>query len=206
MPNQIFAYARVSTSDQNLDLQIDALKKNGYDKLFKEKLSGKKTTDRPELTKMLEQLREGDTVVIYKLDRISRSTKDLIAIAEDLKERKVNFISLKEKIDTKTAMGMCFFNVTSAFAQLERDMISERTKAGLEAARKRGKKPGRKKGMSEALKLKCKSVYAIYQSDDSQSVESLCKKFEIPKSSFYRYKNQFIDNAPEKQMDAFAIR
>ncbi|MDC0535541.1 hypothetical protein OAO18_07000, partial [Francisellaceae bacterium] len=91
-------------------------------------------------------------------------------------------------------------------AQLERDLISERTKAGLKAARERGRKPGRKKGMSDELKLKCESVYAIYQSSDSESVEKLCKRFNLQKSSFYRWKVDYIDSKPEQQIDAFAIR
>lgn len=114
--------------------------------------------------------------------------------------------SENDTIDTKTPMGNFFFNVTSSFAQLERDLISERTKAGLEAARKRGRKPGRKKGMSEELILKCKSVYAIYQTDDNESVEMLCRRYNLQRSSFYRWKNEYIDNAPEQQMDVFTIR
>ncbi len=96
--------------------------------------------------------------------------------------------------------------MTSSFAQLERDLISERTKAGLEAARKRGKKPGRKKGISDELKLKCESVYAIYQNSDSESVEKLCKRFNLQKSSFYRWKVEYIDSKLEQKIDAVATR
>jgi DNA invertase Pin-like site-specific DNA recombinase len=206
MPNKIFAYARVSTQDQKLDLQLDALKYHGYDEIFKEKISGKKTKDRPALLEMLSKVREGDTVLIYKFDRLSRSMRDLVSIAQELKEKKIHFKSMTESIDTKTPMGNFFFNVTSSFAELERDLISERTKAGLEAARKRGRKPGRKKGMSEELILKCKSVYAIYQTEDNESVEMLCKRYNLQRSSFYRWKVEYIDNVPEKQLDVFAIR
>jgi DNA invertase Pin-like site-specific DNA recombinase len=206
MTNRIFAYARVSTQDQKLDSQLDALKEHGYDELFQEKVSGKKTKDRPALLEMLGKVREGDIVLIYKFDRLSRSMRDLVSIAEEIKEKKAHFKSLSEDINTSTPMGNFFFNVTSSFAQLERDLISERTKAGLEAARKRGKKPGRKKGMSDELKLKCESVYAIYQSSDSESVEKICKRFNLQKSSFYRWKVDYIDSKPEQQIDVFSIR
>jgi DNA invertase Pin-like site-specific DNA recombinase len=206
MASRIYAYARVSTQDQKLDLQLDALKKHGYDELFQEKISGKKTKDRPALLEMLSRVREDDLVLIYKFDRLSRSMRDLVSIAEEIKEKKAHFKSLSEEINTCTPMGNFFFNVTSSFAQLERDLISERTKAGLKAARERGRKPGRKKGMSEELKLKCESVYAIYQSSDSESVEKLCKRFNLQKSSFYRWKVTYIDSKPEQQIDAFTIR
>lgn len=206
MSNLVYAYARVSTKDQNLSMQLDELKKKGYDKLFTEKQSGKNIKDRPELQKMLEQLRKGDTVLIYKVDRLGRSAKDLITLGEIFKEKEIKFISIHDKIDTSTSMGSFFYNLIALFAQLERENISERTKSGLEAARKRGKKPGRKKGMTKEMQTTCKNIYDLYMCNPTQSVEALCKRFSINKSSYYRYKNEFIDNAPEHQMDVLTAR
>lgn len=135
----IFGYARVSTDDQNLSLQIDALTHYGIDKLFQEKVTGAKK-DRPQLEEMINLLREGDSVVIYKLDRISRSTKHLIELSELFEELSVNFISIQDNVDTSTSMGRFFFRVMASLAELERDIIIERTNSGLKAARVRGKK------------------------------------------------------------------
>lgn len=133
---KIFGYARVSTQDQNLDHQIDALMKAGAAVIYKEKITGTKK-DRHELAQLLKAISEGDSVVIYKLDRISRSTKHLIELAETFEEKKVNFISIQDSIDTSTAMGRFFFRTMASIAELERDIISERTKSGLQSARMR---------------------------------------------------------------------
>src|SRR5690242_2262746 len=123
---KIFGYARVSTQDQNLDLQIDSLKKAGAAVIYKEKITGTKK-ERPELEQLLKAISEGDSVVVYKLDRISRSTKHLIELAETFEEKKVNFISIQDCIDTSSAMGRFFFRTMASIAELERDIISERT-------------------------------------------------------------------------------
>ncbi len=109
MASKIFAYTRVSTQDQKLDSQLDALKEHGYDVLFQEKVSGKKTKDRPALLEMLGKVREGDTLLIYKFDRLSRSMRDLVSIAEEIKEKKAHFKSLSEEINTNIPMGNFFF-------------------------------------------------------------------------------------------------
>ena len=132
-------YARVSTQDQNLDMQIDELKKHGCERIYQEKITGTKK-DRPELEEMLKTLRSGDTVIVYKLDRISRSTKHLIELSDFFNENNVEFISIQDKIDTSTPMGKFFFRMMASIAELERDIISERTKGGLASARARGKK------------------------------------------------------------------
>lgn len=138
----IFGYARVSTNDQNMDLQIDALKKVNVDKIFEEKITGAKK-ERPELSELLKVIRPGDTIIIYKLDRISRSTKHLIELTELFEEKEINFISIQDSIDTSTSVGKFFFRIMANLAELERDIIVERTKAGLTAARARGRYGGR---------------------------------------------------------------
>jgi DNA invertase Pin-like site-specific DNA recombinase len=149
-------YGRVSTLDQSLDLQMDALEKEGCIKIFEEKASGK-NDDRVELAKALEYLREGDALVVYKLDRLARSTKKLIEISELLDQRGIELISIRDNIDTTTAVGRAMFKMIAVIAELERDIISERTMAGLQAARARGRKGGRprtdEKKINQAIKL-----------------------------------------------------
>jgi len=136
-------YARVSTEDQNTSLQIDALKNAGCEQLFEEKVSCK-SKDRPELDVCLKVLREGDTLVVWRLDRLGRSLEHLVQIIRDLESRNIGFLSLTESIDTTNAGGKLIFHIFAALAEFERNLISERTKAGLKAARARGRKGGRK--------------------------------------------------------------
>jgi DNA invertase Pin-like site-specific DNA recombinase len=136
-------YARVSTEDQNTSLQTDALKNAGCEQLFEEKVSGK-SKDRPELDICLKVLREGDILVVWRLDRLGRSLEHLVQIIRDLELRKIGFLSLTESIDTTNAGGKLIFHIFAALAEFERNLISERTKAGLKAARARGRKGGRK--------------------------------------------------------------
>lgn len=149
-------YARVSTIDQSLDLQMDALNKEGCDCIYSEKQSGAKD-DREELANALSHLREGDTLVVYKLDRLARSTKKLIDVYEQLSQKGVQLHSIVDKIDTTTPTGRAMFKMIGVIAELEREMIVERTRAGLEAARARGRKGGRPKKehnkMQDAFKL-----------------------------------------------------
>ncbi|MDQ0415805.1 recombinase family protein [Mesobacillus stamsii] len=160
----IVGYARVSTQDQNLQLQIDALQNAGCFEIFEEKITGTKK-DRPALNEMLKMLRSGDRVVVYKLDRISRSTKHLIELAELFEEKGVEFVSISDSIDTSTSTGRFFFRMLASLAELERDIISERTKAGLQSARARGRKGGRptvdKKKVDLALKMYNSKQYSI---------------------------------------------
>ena len=142
-------YARVSTRDQNLDLQLAALKGAGCDRIFEDTMSGTKA-GRPGLAKALEALREGDTLIVWKLDRLGRSVKDLLDFAGGLNERGIGFVSLTDSIDTTTASGRFFFNVMASLAQMERELMVERTQAGLRAAREQGRIGGRKRVMTEA--------------------------------------------------------
>ena len=149
---EIIGYARVSTREQNLDLQLDALKEAGCKLIFEEKVSGVK--DRPELDKALAYLREGDTFVIWKLDRLGRSLKDLVYIVDCLQKRKIAFKSIVDGIDTNSALGRCQFGIFASLAEYEREIIVERTRAGLQAAKERGKLTGRPIGLSEDAKRK----------------------------------------------------
>jgi DNA invertase Pin-like site-specific DNA recombinase len=145
----LIGYARVSTNDQNLSLQKEALEKCGCEKIYEDKVSGTRA-NRPGLDKALEMLREGDTLVVWKLDRLGRSVKNLITLVSELNEKGIHFKSLTDSIDTTTPSGRFFFHVMASLAEMERDLIVERTKAGLEAAKKLGRKGGRKRKMTDS--------------------------------------------------------
>ena len=151
-----FGYARVSTDQQVLDRQIDALNKYGVDKIYTEKMTGTKAS-RPELDNLRNALRDGDTVVIESLSRLGRSSKDLLTLIEDFDNDGITLVSLKESIDISTPTGKLLVTVLSALAQFERDLIVERTREGLASARARGRKGGRPKTdpkkVQNALKL-----------------------------------------------------
>jgi len=180
----IYGYARVSTQDQNLDLQLDALGKAGAETIFSEKVSGTKT-DRPELTELLSTVGEGDKVIIWKLDRLGRSTRHLIEVAEDLKDRGVELVSIKDNIDTSTAAGKLFFNMMAALAEFERDMLSERTIAGQKAAVDRGAVVGRPVGLSDQLKAVASQAVKIYKRRDMSATEA-CGLLGISRASYYK--------------------
>lgn len=147
----LIGYARVSTEDQKLDGQLDALKATGAEKIFADKITGTARV-RPELDRMLDQLRQGDVVVVTKYDRLARSLRDLLEIVDTIQARGAGFRSLAEDIDTTTPAGRLVFHVFASIAQFERERISERTREGLEAARKRGRVGGRPPALSAAQK------------------------------------------------------
>ncbi len=180
----IFGYARVSTDEQNLDMQLDALNRYGAEKIYKEKMTGTRK-DRPQLEELLKVLRKGDKVVVYKLDRISRSTKHLIELSEQFNELDVDFISISDNIDTSTAMGKFFFRMMASIAELERDIISERTKSGLEAARARGRMGGRPSKQSE----KVETALKMYKSKD-HTIREITEATSLSKTTLYRYLNK----------------
>lgn len=155
----LIGYARVSTPDQNLDLQIDALNKAGCQKIFDDKISGSRA-DRPGLTKTLEMLREGDTLVVWKLDRLGRSVKHLVDLVALLHQQGVQFKSLSDAIDTGTPAGRFFFHMMASLAQMERELTAERTRAGLEIARQLGRKGGRKRQMTDSKIESAKKLLA----------------------------------------------
>ena len=182
-------YARISTKDQNLEMQLDALQKQGCEQIFKEMASGAKT-DRPELEKLLSQLRKGDTVVVYKLDRLGRSLKHLLEVVALLKEKQVGLYSISDSIDTATAQGRLFFNISASFAEFERELIKERTYAGLAAARARGRKGGRRRGMTPEAENKAILAASYYSETDENKklgVNEIAKKIGVSKMTLYKY-------------------
>ncbi|MGE4498899.1 MAG: recombinase family protein [Hydrogenovibrio sp.] len=145
----IIGYARVSTQDQNLGLQLDALEKAGCEQTFQEKITGK-NKDRPELNICLKTLRAGDVLVVWKLDRLARSLKDLVEIISELESKEIGFKSLTESIDTTSPGGKLIFHIFGALSEFEHSLIRERTIEGLKAARARGRKGGRKPAMNRS--------------------------------------------------------
>ena len=177
-------YARVSTQDQNLRMQLDELKGFGCEKIYKEKISGK-SKDRPELEKMIAHLRKGDTVVVWKLDRLGRSLRDLIDLIEAFKKSSVTFISIKDSINTATATGKFTFNIFASLAEFEREIIRERTLAGLAAAKARGRMGGRKPGLSPAALQTAKTAKILF--DQNISPIDISKQLNISRATVYRY-------------------
>jgi DNA invertase Pin-like site-specific DNA recombinase len=155
----LIGYARVSTQDQNLDLQIEALTKASCKKIFDDKISGSRA-ERPGLAKALEMLREGDTLVVWKLDRLGRSVKNLVDLVGDLHKQGVQFKSLTDAIDTGTPSGRFFFHVMASLAEMERELTVERTRAGLAVARLLGRKGGRKRQMTDSKIESAKKLLA----------------------------------------------
>jgi DNA invertase Pin-like site-specific DNA recombinase len=178
----LVGYARVSTQDQNPALQLDALKAAGCEKVFIEKASGAQR-DRPELLAALGSLRAGDSLVVWKLDRLARSLKQLIETVELLESRDIGLRSLTEAIDTTTAGGKLVFHVFGALAEFERSIIRERTKAGLEAARAQGKKGGR----PPALVAKDLAAAKAMLSDPAITMEDVAKRLKVAPSTLYRH-------------------
>ncbi|MET0035991.1 MAG: recombinase family protein [Candidatus Thiodiazotropha lotti] len=177
-------YARVSTQDQSLDLQLDALEAAGCERIYKDKARGR-SFDRQELQSCLKALRKGDQLVVWKLDRLGRSMKHLIETVEQLNECGVEFISLQEKIDTSSSGGKLVFGVFAALAEFERSLISERTKEGLAAARKRGRKGGRPKKLSDDDVQIAKKLLAA----PDTTVTEVAAHFGVGRNTLYRYIN-----------------
>ena len=174
-------YARVSTQDQDLSLQYDALRQAQCDKIYEDKASGVKAS-RDGLTLALEVLRENDRLVVWKLDRLGRSLKDLVAIVCDLEQRGVHFKCLTDQIDTSTTSGRFFFHVMASLAQMERDLTVERTRAGLEAARRQGRTGGRKRKMDE---FKIAAAKQLLQ--EGMSHRDVAKNLEVSVPTLYRW-------------------
>ena len=155
----LIGYARVSTQDQNLDLQTEALTKAGCKRIFNDKISGSRA-ERPGLTKALEMLREGDTLIVWKLDRLGRSVKNLVDLVGELHKQGIQFKSLTDAIDTGTPSGRFFFHVMASLAEMERELTVERTRAGLDVARQLGRKGGRKRQMTDSKIESAKKLLA----------------------------------------------
>ena len=180
MKNYTFGYARVSTEQQNLDRQLDALQKYGCDMIYNEKMTGTKR-DRPEMSKLLDRMTEGDTVVIESLSRLGRSTKDLIELTELFEQKGVHLVSLKESIDTSTSTGKLLFTLMSAIAQFERDVIADRTREGLKSARARGRTGGRPRTSPDAIR----KAIRLYNTKE-YSITEIEEMTGVKKSTLYR--------------------
>src|SRR5438445_6735454 len=170
----LIGYARVSTADQTLNLQKDALEKIGCSKIFTDTASGAKT-ERKGLEEALAYVREGDSLVVWKLDRLGRSLKHLIETITNLNNRNIGFQSITENIDTTTSGGKLIFHIFGALAEFERDIIRERTNAGLEAARARGRLGGRPKALTDKKQAMAQALY----NDKSNSIADICKTLNI---------------------------
>lgn len=177
-------YARISTNDQNLDLQLDALRLHGCKKFYSDIVSGAKAS-RPGLDEMLKNAREDDVIVIWKLDRLGRSLKHLVDLVAELNERKIGLQSLNDPIDTTTAQGRLVFNIFASLAEFEREIIRERTNAGLAAARARGRTGGRKPGLSEDAQRKARIAESYYK--EGMPVNQIAKNLNISKATLYKY-------------------
>jgi len=180
-----YGYARVSTKDQVLDMQIDALKNVGCHKVFYEVAKGAKT-DRPEWLKLLNEIQAGDTLVIWKLDRMGRSLQHLIKIVNDLIDKNVDIISLQDPLNTTNAQGRLIFNMFASLAEFEKDLIRERTMAGLKSARARGRMGGRPKGLSEKAKRVACAAEALYNQKELKPDE-IAAQLDISKTTLYKY-------------------
>lgn len=189
----IFGYARVSTIEQNLDRQLDALKLTGAEEIIQEKVTGTKS-DRPELNRLLGKLRKDDIILVMDLTRLSRSTKDLFSLVELIEKKGANIKSIKENwLDTTTPTGKLLFTMIAGISQFERDLISQRTKEGLEAARARGKVGGRK---SKLDTIKKQTIFNLYQ-DKKTSIKDICSMFDITKPTLYKVIEEISNNNAE---------
>jgi DNA invertase Pin-like site-specific DNA recombinase len=178
-------YARVSTRDQSMSMQVEALKEAGCDKIYEEIASGAKTV-RPVLDEIIRNLREGDTIVIWKLDRLGRNLAHLIHLTTVLLEKKVGLISMNDPIDTTTSQGRLIFGIFASLAEFERELIRERTQAGLKSARARGRNGGRPKGMSQDALEKATIAEALY-TNGTIPVKKIAEQLDISKTTLYLY-------------------
>ena len=177
-------YARVSTEDQNLDLQMNALQREGCRQIFQEKITGG-SLDRPQLQKMLEQLRAGDEVVVWKLDRLGRNLSHLIELVNGFADKQVTFTSINDKIDTSTPAGKLIFHIFCSLAEFERAQIRERTLAGLAAARLKGRTGGKPKGLSEDAKKTARVVESLHR--DGHAIKHIAQELSLSRTTVYKY-------------------
>jgi len=178
-------YARVSTRDQNCDLQVDALRAAGCEKIYSEAVSGARA-DRPVLDELLRNIRSGDVLVIWKLDRLGRSLKHLVELVGTLMEKGVGLQSLHDPVDTTTPHGRLTFNLFASLAEFERDLIRERTQAGLTAARARGRNGGRPKGILPQAEATAMAAETLYR-EGKLTTRQIASKLSISKSTLYAY-------------------
>ncbi|MES5957472.1 recombinase family protein [Bacillus fungorum] len=180
----IFGYARVSTKKQNLDMQLGELNRYGCEEIVTEKESGAKK-DRKELQLLLGKLRKGDTLVVYKLDRLGRTMHQLVNLLQEFNDKEIHFVSIKDGIDTSTTMGRFLFHIFGAMAEMEREVINERVVSGVAAAKERGKQGGRKRAHTpEQIEGMLKMV------EQGLPKVDICKMFNVSRATLYRYINE----------------
>lgn len=187
----LIGYARCSTNDQNLDLQLDALEKVGCERIFKDVLSGA-TDDRPGLQQAVEFLKSGDALVVWKMDRLGRSLQHLIQTVSSLANKGIGLKSITESIDTSSASGRLVLHIFGALAEFERDLIRQRTVAGLQAARERGRIGGRRPKMSDSQNMIAQQLF----SERNHSVEQIAKSLGVSRSTVYRNLKIIKPNSP----------
>ena len=180
-----FGYARVSKNEQSLDVQIQKLTAAGCDEIFQEKISGAKD-DRPQLKALMAKLRKGDILCVVRLDRLGRRMMKLVELINDFKVKGIEFVSLENNLDTSSHMGMLLFNICAAFSEMERELIRERVKAGLDAAKRQGRKGGRPRALTDD---KASAILALREAG-KLSVKTICETVKVSRSVFYRCINQ----------------
>lgn len=176
-----FGYARVSKNDQHLEIQLQKLKEAGCDEIYSEKISGAKD-DRPQLKELLSKLRKGDIVCVVRLDRLGRRMLRLVELINEFKTRGIEFVALENNLDTTTTFGMLLFNICAAFSEMERELIRERVKAGLDSAKEKGRKGGRPKSLTQEKEAVLKALHAA----GNMSVKQICNTVGISRSVYYR--------------------
>ncbi len=196
-------YARVSTKDQNLNLQIEALEKAGCEKIYQEKISGT-TKNRPELDKMIEQFREGDQLYVWRLDRLGRSLKNIIDLVLSLSDKGIIIKGITDGVDTSTMNGRLFLNIMASLSEYERELIRERTNAGLQSARARGRLGGRPKGYTKETISKLLLLRSIYK-DSTMRPEEIYKPLGLTRATFYRYA-KILDNHTDEEIKKMATK
>jgi len=176
-----FGYARVSKNDQHLEIQLQKLKGAGCDEIFSEKVSGAKD-DRPQLKELLGRLRKGDIVCVVRLDRLGRRMLRLVELINEFKARGIEFIALENNLDTTTVFGMLLFNICAAFSEMERELLRERVKAGLDSALEKGRKGGRPRSLTPDKENVLKALYIA----GNMSIKQICNTVGISRSVYYR--------------------
>ncbi len=184
-----YGYARVSTQEQSLSLQLDALHSYGVDQVYEEKVSGKNKF-KPVLDDLMAQLKSGDQLVVWKLDRLGRRTSELMILQESLEKRNISLISLTESLDTSTPIGKFAFHILCCVAEMERNIISERTRAGLNSAKAQGRIGGRKPGLTPQSQKRAKlavTEYIKYKHDKTKTINDICNSVGVSRATLYKY-------------------
>ncbi|HHT9935121.1 TPA: recombinase family protein [Legionella pneumophila] len=183
-----FGYARVSKNEQSLDVQIQKLTAAGCDEIFQEKISGAKD-DRPQLKALMNKLRKGDSLCVVRLDRLGRRMMKLVELINEFRDKGIEFVSLENNLDTSSHIGMLLFNICAAFSEMERELIRERVKAGLDSAKLQGRNGGRPRAITDE---QADTIRALRLSG-KMSVKTICKTMSISRSVFYRCINQNVE-------------